>query len=157
GEGSHSALPPGWEVRMSKSRGIEYYFNRATGESRWEPPTDDHRRRTSKMRASHLLVKHSGSRKPSSWKEANITRTKQEATELVMGFREQIAAGDVQFADLAAKESDCSSARKGGDLGWFERGQMQPAFEKAVLALKPGELSGPVESDSGIHIILRTG
>ncbi|ORX71139.1 peptidyl-prolyl cis-trans isomerase NIMA-interacting 1-like protein [Linderina pennispora] len=142
---------------MSKSRGIEYYFNRTTGESRWEPPTEEPRARTTKMRASHLLVKHAGSRKPSSWKEANITRTKQEATAAVEQFREQIASGQVQFADLAAKESDCSSARRGGDLGWFDRGQMQPAFEKAVLALKPGELSGPVESDSGVHIILRTG
>ncbi|KAI8320762.1 peptidyl-prolyl cis-trans isomerase NIMA-interacting 1-like protein [Martensiomyces pterosporus] len=149
---------------MSKSRGIQYYFNRATGESRWEPPEAGipHRSTSSangphKMRASHLLVKHAESRRPSSWKEANITRTKEEAHEKIKEFRQRIASGDIEFADLAAVESDCSSARKGGDLGWFDRGAMQPAFEKAVLALKTGELSGPVESDSGVHIILRTG
>ncbi|KAJ1964482.1 peptidyl-prolyl cis-trans isomerase Pin1 [Dipsacomyces acuminosporus] len=167
GDNKHSALPPGWEVRMSKSRGIQYYFNRATGESRWEPPEAGVQQQqqqqqqqhsgSQKMRASHLLVKHAESRRPSSWKEANITRTKEEAHEKIKEFRQRIAAGEVEFAELAAVESDCSSARKGGDLGWFDKGAMQPAFEKAVLALKVGELSGPVESDSGVHIILRTG
>ena len=42
-------------------------------------------------------------------------------------------------------------------LGVFGKGQMQPAFEKAAFALEIGELSEPVESDSGIHLILRTG
>ena len=52
-------------------------------------------------------------------------------------------------------ESDCGSAQKGGDLGVFQRGAMQKAFEDASFALKVGELSGIVDSDSGIHVILR--
>lgn len=48
------------------------------------------------------------------------------------------------------------SARAGGDLGEFGRGQMQKAFEDAAFVLQPGELSQPVFSDSGVHIILRT-
>ena len=60
------------------------------------------------------------------------------------------------FATLASKESDCSSARNGGDLGPFGRGQMQKPFEDAAFALKVGELSGVVSSDSGVHIIRRT-
>ena len=56
---------------------------------------------------------------------------------------------------IARTESDCSSAQKGGDLGFFERGQMQKSFEDASFALKPGELSDVVDSDSGIHVILR--
>lgn len=47
------------------------------------------------------------------------------------------------------------SAKRGGDLGSFTRGKMTPPFEAASFALKVGELSGLVESDSGIHVILR--
>ena len=49
------------------------------------------------------------------------------------------------------------SAKRGGDLGVFGRGTMTPPFEKAAFALKAGELSGVVESESGIHVILRVG
>jgi len=57
---------------MSKSRGIPYYVNRATGESVWERPTAaaPSASDTTRMRASHLLVKHAQSRRPSSWRQA---------------------------------------------------------------------------------------
>ena len=57
---------------------------------------------------------------------------------------------------MAKKYSECGSAAKGGDLGPFGRGQMQKAFEDVGFKLKVGELSDPVVSDSGAHIILRT-
>ena len=57
---------------------------------------------------------------------------------------------------MAKVESDCSSAAKGGDLGRFERGKMQKAFEEAAFRLAPGALSDVVETDSGVHIILVT-
>ena len=57
---------------------------------------------------------------------------------------------------MAQTYSDCSSAKRGGDLGFFGRGQMQPSFENATFDLKVGEMSDIVESDSGIHVILRT-
>jgi NIMA-interacting peptidyl-prolyl cis-trans isomerase 1 len=71
-------------------------------------------------------------------------------------YREQIVSGKASFAELAQQYSDCSSAKKGGDLGPFGRGAMQRPFEQAAFALKVGELSEPVVSDSGVHIILRT-
>lgn len=71
-------------------------------------------------------------------------------------YREQIVSGRASFAELAQKFSDCSSARRGGDLGPFGRGAMQRPFEQAAFALKVGELSEPVTTDSGVHIILRT-
>lgn len=75
---------------------------------------------------------------------------------LLPAYREQIVQGKASFADLAQKYSDCSSAKRGGDLGPFGRGAMQKPFEKAAFGLKVGELSEPVFTDSGVHIILRT-
>ncbi|MBI5055985.1 MAG: peptidylprolyl isomerase [Nitrospirae bacterium] len=62
-----------------------------------------------------------------------------------------------RFADLAKSLSkDTGSAQKGGDLGYFAHGQMVPEFEQAVLKLKPGEVSGPVKTRFGYHIIQLT-
>ena len=108
------------------------------------------------VRASHLLVKHRDSRRPSSWKEEVVTRSLEQARAEVAAFRARIVANEVSFAALAERESHCSSAKRGGDLGAFGRGKMQKVFEEASFALQVGELSGLVESDSGVHIILRT-
>ena len=59
------------------------------------------------------------------------------------------------FEELASTESDCSSYKRGGDLGPFARGKMQKSFEDAAFALSVGEMSGVVLSESGAHIILR--
>jgi NIMA-interacting peptidyl-prolyl cis-trans isomerase 1 len=85
------------------------------------------------VRASHLLVKHQGSRRPASWRDPDgqyiPKKTKEAARDELLAYREQIASGVVTFADLAAKVSDCSSAKHGGDLGFFGPGKMQKAFE----------------------------
>ncbi|KAJ1969360.1 Peptidyl-prolyl cis-trans isomerase NIMA-interacting protein 1 [Dimargaris xerosporica] len=148
-----SDLPPNWEVRTSRSRGIDYYYNRVTKESRWERPEEAN---ADKVRASHLLVKHRESRRPSSWKEENITRSKDEALELLQEYRRQIVSKEESFEELATINSDCSSAKRGGDLDYFGPGMMQKPFEDAAFKLKVGEISEPVWTDSGVHIILRT-
>ncbi|RLQ97301.1 peptidylprolyl isomerase [Falsibacillus albus] len=62
-----------------------------------------------------------------------------------------------KFADLAKKYSkDTGSAKNGGDLGWFGQGKMDPTFEKAAYALKVGEVSKPVKTQYGYHIIKLT-
>eukprot|EP01111_Echinosteliopsis_oligospora_P007096 TRINITY_DN2170_c0_g1_i1.p1 TRINITY_DN2170_c0_g1~~TRINITY_DN2170_c0_g1_i1.p1 ORF type:complete len:252 (-),score=50.63 TRINITY_DN2170_c0_g1_i1:47-754(-) len=109
----------------------------------------------SEVRCRHLLVKHRDSRRPSSWKSEKITRTKEEAIDMVTQYRQRITSGQISFEDLARTESDCSSSRDGGDLGVFGRGQMQKPFEDASFALQVGEISGLVSTDSGIHIIQR--
>lgn len=69
----------------------------------------------------------------------------------------KLKAGE-KFEDLAKKYSkDTGSASKGGDLGWFGSGKMLPAFENAAYALKLNEISKPVKSDYGYHIIQLTG
>jgi peptidyl-prolyl cis-trans isomerase NIMA-interacting 1 len=108
-----------------------------------------------KIRAAHLLIKHKESRRPSSWKEQNITRTKDEAIAILKGHESAINSGSTTLGDLAVSESDCSSARKRGDLGFFGKGQMQKEFEDAAFALSPGQMSSVVETASGVHLIQR--
>ena len=69
-----------------------------------------------KIRTAHLLIKHKDSRKPSSWREAQITRSKEEAISILLGHEARIRSGSVSLGGLAVTESDCSSARKRGDL-----------------------------------------
>ncbi len=69
-----------------------------------------------KIRCAHLLVKHRDSRRPSSWREANITRSKDEAMEIIRAHEQRIKTGAASLGDVATTESDCSSARKRGDL-----------------------------------------
>jgi len=153
-----SDAPEGWEERVSRSTGQSYYVNTFTKQSQYEKPTKPAEAGPDedKVQASHLLVKHKDSRRPSSWRESNITRTKDEALEIIEGYRKKIENGDAIFEDLASEFSDCSSAKRGGDLGPFGRGQMQKPFEDATYALKVDELSEPVFTDSGVHIIKRT-
>uniref|UniRef100_G3WB63 Peptidyl-prolyl cis-trans isomerase n=1 Tax=Sarcophilus harrisii TaxID=9305 RepID=G3WB63_SARHA len=140
-------------------KGRVYYFNHITNASQWERPSSvgkNGQGEPTKVRCSHLLVKHSQSRRPSSWRQEKITRSKEEALELINGYIQKIKSGEEDFETLASQFSDCSSAKARGDLGTFGRGQMQKPFEDASFALRTGEMSGPVFTDSGIHIILRT-
>lgn len=140
----------GWEKRVSKSRpGVSYYYNTKTGESRWQL----------KIRASHILVKHKDSRRPADRNGKEITRTKESAIEILQGYQKLIDdapdKGEV-FRELAGKYSDCSSAARAGDLGEFGLDTMQKPFENAAFALAENEISGVVETDSGVHLIMRT-
>ncbi|KAL0422863.1 UNVERIFIED_CONTAM: Amidophosphoribosyltransferase 2, chloroplastic [Sesamum latifolium] len=113
-----------------------------------------------KVRASHILIKHEGSRRKSSWKDPEGRRisstTRDEAVAQLKTIRDDILSGKSRFEDIASQFSDCSSAKRGGDLGPFGRGQMQKPFEDATYGLKVGEISDIVDTDSGVHIIMRT-
>lgn len=60
------------------------------------------------------------------------------------------------FAELAETFSKCPSGKQGGDLGEFGRGRMVPSFEEAAFALNVGEISKPVRTRFGYHLIHRT-
>jgi peptidyl-prolyl cis-trans isomerase C len=86
------------------------------------------------VRASHLLVK-----------------TEEEAAKL----REEILAGK-DFAEVAAQVSLCPSGRDGGDLGFFGKGQMVREFEDACFSMEVGEISNPIKTQFGYHLIKLT-
>ncbi|CAO4366462.1 unnamed protein product [Caenorhabditis nigoni] len=158
---SDNSLPPGWEKRQSRTNDRVYYFNTATGQSQWERP--EHTAfgkgsELSQVQCLHLLVKHEGSRNPSSWRSDRITRSKEDAINILRNYEKELKdASDVQgkFRELAKQFSDCSSAKRGGDLGPFKRRQMQKPFEDASFGLEVGEMSDIVDTDSGVHLIYR--
>ncbi len=65
----------------------------------------------------------------------------------------KINAGEVSFEDAATQNSSCPSKDAGGDLGTFERGQMVPEFDEAVFTMNKGEVTGPVKTQFGYHLI----
>ena len=62
--------------------------------------------------------------------------------------------GGANFAEVARAKSTGPSGPNGGDLGWFGLGQMVPSFEEAVVTLEPGQISEPVQTQFGWHVIL---
>ncbi len=82
-----------------------------------------------------------------------LGRTKEEAKQLVEYYREQVLKGE-DFGALAFKYSeDPGSAKKGGQLSAFGRGQMVPEFEEVAFKLRPGEISEVFETKFGFHFI----
>lgn len=92
-------------------------------------------------RARHILLRPT----PQLSTEAAVAR--------LNGYRQQILSGRVSFESLAREQSQDGSAREGGDLGWAAPGQFVPEFEEAMNALKPGEVSAPLVSRFGVHLI----
>lgn len=89
---------------------------------------------TTQVKASHILV---------------------ETQEEAISLKEEILSGTA-FEDAAAEHSLCPSGANGGDLGFFGRGQMVGEFEQATFDLNVGELSEPVKTGFGWHLILVT-
>jgi peptidyl-prolyl cis-trans isomerase C len=85
----------------------------------------------SKVNASHILVK-----------------TEQEANVILFDLQQ-----GKSFEDIAKSRSLCPSGKSGGNLGWFGKGQMVREFEQAAFSMKKGEVSKPVKTQFGWHII----
>lgn len=77
-----------------------------------------------------------------------LTRTKGQARAIIM----RVNNGE-SFKALAKQFSNCPSGKVGGDLGYFGRGQMVPEFEKAAFETPKGEMSDPIQTDFGWHVI----
>jgi hypothetical protein len=99
----------------------------------------------------HILIRMQGSSAPMLPGQKDLTEA--EALAKATEIRQKIVQG-ADFADLARTESnDSSSSQKGGDLGFLKRGQTVPSFEEAAFALPTGELSQPVKTTYGYHLI----
>jgi peptidyl-prolyl cis-trans isomerase C len=100
------------------------------------------------LKASHIVI-----RIPSNAGEAE----RQQARAKLQRLRADLLAHKIDFPTAAKKYSQCPSAERGGDVGYFyRRGPLQETFTRAAFALKVGELSDVVPSDYGMHLILVT-
>ena len=110
-----------------------------------------HQSEYEQIHARHILVRMQGS--PISLAPGQKDLTDDAALAKALEIRQKLVQG-ADFADLARVESDdMSSSAKGGDLGFVKRGQTVPSFEEAAFALPLGELSQPVKTTYGYHII----
>jgi len=97
---------------------------------------------------AHILVQWQG------LKRTRSERTREEASARIAQAQALLESG-AAFDAVAIEWSDGPFGARGGDLGWFQKGQMTPQFDQAAFALKPGERSAIVESTHGFHLIQR--
>ncbi|KAF8868092.1 rotamase-domain-containing protein, partial [Infundibulicybe gibba] len=173
-----------WRVQMSSSRGLPYFYSPTLGISSWDVPSELSAEDVQKLpgamflkgmdqpkihhlsgtqsleeqaRVSHILFKHTQSRNPNK-KRNTEQRTRSEVLSIAQKYIKELNGSSAAFAKLAKEISDCSSYARGGDMGWFTYGQLQNDFEKEAFKLKIGEISAaPIETASGVHLILKTG
>jgi len=111
---------------------------------RWKDP-EETAQSYDEVHARHILLKV-----PSFADDDTKTKIRLRADAIARDMQD---SSDEAFAARAKEDSQGPSAANGGDLGWFKKGAMVPAFETAAFALKAGETSGIVESPFGFHII----
>ncbi len=129
---------------------LEEYSNVSEDEARnyFEKNKNDYKQ----IRASHILISNydSNNKEVSDDKKEENKKTAEEVLKLALDGED--------FATLAKEYSDDSSASKGGDLGYFNTGEMEEAFETAAYKLNVNEYTTtPVETSYGYHIIMKTG
>ena len=121
------------------------------GEAELRKYYEEHKSEFEQVHARHILIRFKGSQLPIKPGQQDLTEA--EALAKVQALKQRIQGGE-DFGKVATLESDdTGSAAKGGDLGVFKHGQMVPSFEQAAFALKPGELSDPVKTQYGYHLI----
>ena len=91
--------------------------------------------------AQHILIR------------LNEVVSEEDAIQRLSELKDRIVMGNADFGDLARQHSDDGSAAKGGDLGWLSPGETVPEFERAMNALQPDQVSDPVQTPFGFHLI----
>ncbi len=142
--------------RIAGGQAIEKYYHKMQDElSKLNPISeadikkfyDDNKERRftqpAKLNASHILIKYS---------DNPNEEEKKAAQSKLLELKKQLSEG-ADFAALAKQNSDCPSKEQGGNLGDFSEGQMVQDFEAALKSLKTGEVSDPIETQFGLHLI----
>ena len=112
---------------------------------------NEHKGDYEQVKARHILIRFKGS--PVPVRAGQKDPTEEEALAKAQEIRKRLLAGE-EFAALAKAESDdTGSGAQGGDLGEFKRGSMVPAFEEAAFKLPVGQVSEPVKTQFGYHLI----
>jgi peptidyl-prolyl cis-trans isomerase C len=143
------------DVKRRIQRGLAY---KKLMEAQWEGKIDikkkdakkyydENAKQFEQVRASHILISPD-----TDDPNTDPNQAKAAAKVKAENLLKQIKDG-ADLAELARANSDCPSSQQGGDLGFFERGQMVPAFDEAAFALKVGQVSDIVETKFGYHII----
>jgi parvulin-like peptidyl-prolyl isomerase len=113
---------------------------------------DAHKNEYESVKAKHILIRVKGAPMPAA--EGKPELTDEQALAKANEIRAKLVAGG-DFAAIAKSDSDdAASGAQGGDLGEFRKGMMVPPFEQAAFSLKIGEISQPVKSPFGYHIIV---
>jgi peptidyl-prolyl cis-trans isomerase C len=123
-----------WEghVTVTEEDAQEYYRN---NKKQFSTPERVH--------AKHILIKVD---------QGAADEEKTNAKQRLDAIREEIKNG-ADFSEMAKNHSDCPSAKNGGDLGYFAKGQMVKPFEEAAFAAEPGTMTDVVETQFGYHLI----
>jgi peptidyl-prolyl cis-trans isomerase SurA len=143
-----------WRSEVLKKQLARFKLMRAKTEGKIKISDDDVRSEYNRwarleagdaeVHARHILVRL----------EENASKEQVESARLrAEKITQEARKPGVDFAELARKKGEGATAKEGGDLGFFRRGVMFPEFEKAAFALKPGEISEPVRTQFGWHVI----
>ena len=133
-----SKLKPGQVTPIIKSTGAFHILKAVDRRTLAEAQAVNNVQQT---HARHILIK------------VTPTMSAADAKRKLLELKERLDNGAAKFEDLARLVSNDSSASKGGDLGWLYPGDTMPEFEAAMNALKIGEVSQPVETSFGVHLI----
>jgi len=150
GKPENRKLNPGYEKEAKKLFGeIKKKYEMADFKPDQESELDQmvvliKSRFSERVRARHILIKTS---------REDDFKTRSKALNKIKAIKRRIDKGQ-DFVELAKSESEGPSAKNGGDLGYFTKGQMVPEFEKSAFALPVGGISKVVETEFGYHIIL---
>ncbi len=100
---------------------------------------------------AHILIAYKGAKRA----KPTITRTKPEALVLAKQLSNELKKAPKKFTEYAKKHSNGPSAGQGGSLGKWKKGRMVPEFDVAIEKMKFGQVSDPVETPFGFHVIIR--
>lgn len=116
-----------------------------------KPPTRQLRKPGLELAGAHILISYTGAQRA----KPAVTRTKAEALAFAKKLAAELKKDPGKFEDQAKKHSNGPSAVRGGSLGKWTKGRMVPEFDAAILKMKIGQVSDPVETPFGFHVIKR--